>query len=140
MLYYHGHLFSFISLMNLIITPIGLTLNRYCLFGESLFKIATAVLRVDTVSFAFLQTKRQNHLDSPLRLLVHFSKNLCIKALYTLICCYGFLNINMYSCAINRKLYFTLLPYQKQSDLQLCCFFIAISFNTNPDSINFCIT
>jgi len=45
---------------------------------------------------------------------------------------YYFLNTNKYSCAINKKLYFTLFVFQYPVALQLCCSLIINSFNLNP--------
>ena len=45
----------------------------------------------------------------------------------------GFLKTNKYSCASRRKLYFTLLVFQKPVALQLCCSFMIISFVLKPD-------
>lgn len=53
---------------------------------------------------------------------------------------YYFLNINKYSCAISKKLYFILWFLQYPVELQLCCSFITISFNLKPVRKNVSIT
>ena len=53
--------------------------------------------------------------------------------------CY-FRKTKTYSCANNKKLYFSLLVFQKPVALQLCCSFMIISLILKPAFINLCIT